>query len=80
MTVAQKFSSKMDARVLRALRKYAQHSGRHLSAILTEAASDYLARAQVRPAFRQAMEDVLFEHQELLQRLAEDHPSAEDGS
>jgi len=65
-----KFSSKMDARLLRGLRARAEETGQTLSAVLTEAAREYLERASVRPAFREATEEVLDQHAELLQRLA----------
>jgi len=60
----------MDARLLRGLRARAEETGQTLSAVLTEAAREYLERASVRPAFREATEEVLDQHAELLQRLA----------
>lgn len=65
-----KFSSKMDANVLKRLRAHAAREGRTVSAVLTAAAEEYLERAVVRPAFREASRDVLDEHAELLERLA----------
>jgi predicted DNA-binding protein len=65
-----KFSSKMDSETLEALRAYAREEGRTVSGLLTEAVQDYLATKRVRPAFREAAEDVLSEHDELLARLA----------
>jgi hypothetical protein len=65
-----KFSSKMDSDALEALRAHAREEGRTLAGLLTEAIQDYLARARVRPAFREAAEAVLAEHDELLARLA----------
>jgi len=65
-----KFSSKLDEETLEALRAYAAQTDRTISAVLTEAVRDYLARARVRPAFREATEDVLDRHAELLERLA----------
>lgn len=70
MAESVKFSSKMDARLLRGLRARAEETGQTLSAVLTEAAREYLERASVRPAFREATEEVLDQHAELLQRLA----------
>lgn len=67
---AVKFSSKMDAKILKALRAHAEREGRTLSAILTAAAEQYLERVANRPAFRTAARDVLDEHAELLTRLA----------
>lgn len=65
-----KFSSKMDAKVLKGLRAHANREGRTLSAVLTAAAEQYLDRAARRPAFRSAAREVLEDHAELLERLA----------
>lgn len=65
-----KFSSKMDARILKSLRAHAGREGRTLSAVLTAAAEEYLERAATRPVFRAAAREVLDEHAELLERLA----------
>ena len=65
-----KFSSKMERQALEALRDHAADEGRTLAGLLTEAVQDYLAKKRVRPAFREAAEAVLTEHDELLARLA----------
>ena len=65
-----KFSSKMDAETLEALRAYAREEGRTVAAVLGEAVEEYLERTRVRPAFREAAEAVIAEHDELLRRLA----------
>jgi hypothetical protein len=70
MAATTKFSSKMDAKVLKSLRAHAAREGRTLSAILTVAAEQYLERATLRPAFRSAAREVLDEHADLLERLA----------
>lgn len=70
MSEMAKFSSKMDREVLEALRAHAREDGRTLAGLLTEAVRDYLAKTRVRPAFREAAEAVLAEHDELLGRLA----------
>jgi hypothetical protein len=70
MAKTEKFASQMDGELLQSLRAHAEASGRSISALLDEAVRDYLERAQVRPAFRSAMDEVLEEHDELLQRLA----------
>ncbi len=67
---AVKFSSKMDPQVLDEMRVLAAEQGRTLSAVLTEASAEYLARASVRPAFRDASTEVLDTHADLLERLA----------
>ena len=70
MASSVKFSSKMDEATLEALRAYARDEGRTVAGILSEAVQEYLDRSRVRPAFRQAAEAVLAEHDELLARLA----------
>jgi predicted transcriptional regulator len=65
-----KFASQLEADVLEDLRRFAKETDRSLSRVLTEAVRQYLQRAQVRPAFRDATEEVLAEHEELLRRLA----------
>ena len=71
MSKPVKFATQLDAQVLRQLRGYAKQSGRKLSGIVSEAVSEYLDRARVRPAFRKAAEAVVSEHADLLRRLAE---------
>ncbi|MGF1508712.1 MAG: hypothetical protein ACFB9M_04320 [Myxococcota bacterium] len=70
MSESVKFSSKMDAATLEALRAMADESGKTFSSLLNEAVQEYLERARVRPAFRAAMDEVLGAHAELLERLA----------
>jgi predicted transcriptional regulator len=65
-----KFASQVDAKVLRDLRAYAEQNDRSISSVVTEALAEYLAKAQIRPAFQTSMEEVLVEHSELLSRLA----------
>jgi len=65
-----KFSSKIDDDVLAELRAYAAETGRSISSVLTDAVREHLERARVRPAFREAAEEVMDEHAELLERLA----------
>lgn len=70
MAKAEKFASQMDRELLQSLRQHAEASGRSISTLLDEAVREYLERVHVRPAFRSAMDEVLDEHDELLQRLA----------
>jgi predicted transcriptional regulator len=70
MGESEKLASQLHAELLRALREHAAASGRSISALLDEAVRAYLERAQVRPAFRAAMDEVLEGHDELLERLA----------
>jgi hypothetical protein len=70
MAKAEKFASQMDRELLQSLRQHAEASGRSISTLLDEAVREYLERVHVRPAFRSAMDEILDEHDELLQRLA----------
>ncbi len=70
MSKLVKFATQLDAKILLELRSYAEESGRRLSAIVSEAVSEYLDRTRVRPAFRDAADEVMSEHAELLRRLA----------
>lgn len=70
MAKAEKFASQLDADLLRSLREHAESSGRSISALLDDAVREYLERVRVRPAFRSAMDEVLADHDELLERLA----------
>lgn len=65
-----KFATQVDLNVLKELRSYAKNEDKSISKIVTEALSDYLKKIKVRPAFRNAMEEVLAENEELLKRLA----------
>ena len=66
----KKFATQIDESALEALRAYAKNTGRSISGVVNEAVEEYLKRASVRPAFRNAMEEVLDDHAELLNRLA----------
>ena len=70
MAASVKFSSKMDPKVLGQLRAHAESGGRTLAAVLEEAASEYLERGRVRPAFQKAAERVQGRNAALLARLA----------
>jgi vacuolar-type H+-ATPase subunit H len=70
MAKAEKFASQMDAELLQSLRAHADASGRSISSLLDDAVREYLERVRVRPAFRAAMDEVLEDHDELLERLA----------
>jgi predicted transcriptional regulator len=65
-----KFASQLDEEVLEDLRRYAQETDRSISGIVSEAVAEYLSRVRLRPAFRDAVEKVLDENDELLRRLA----------
>ena len=66
----KKFATQIDEATLEDLRTYAKNSGRSISGVVSEAVGEYLKRANVRPAFRSAMNEVLEDHAELLDRLA----------
>lgn len=67
---AIKFATQIDERALEELRSYAKTTGRSISSVVSEAVEEYLKRASVRPAFRDAMSEVLEDHADLLQKLA----------
>lgn len=65
-----KFATQIDEKVLKDLKSYVNETDRSISSVVTEAVAEYLKRSKVRPAFRNAMDEVLDDHKELLQRLA----------
>lgn len=67
---ATKFATQLDEATLAELRAYAKSTGRSISSVVNEAVGEYLGRARLRPAFCSAMDEVLDEHAELLQKLA----------
>ena len=66
----KKFATQIDETVLEDLRAYAKSTGRSISNVVTEAVGDYLNKASVRPAFHSAMDEVIEDHAELLNKLA----------
>jgi hypothetical protein len=66
----KKFATQIDETTLEDLRDYAKSTGRSISGVVTEAVGEYLKRTSVRPAFRNAMDEVLEDNAELLNRLA----------
>ena len=66
-----KFATQVDIQVLKALRSFAEKSDKSISKIVTEALKEYLNKAQLKPAFKKAMDEVLEENKELLKKLAE---------
>lgn len=67
---AKKFATQIDEKVLKDLKAYVNQTERSISSVVTEAVAEYLQRSKLRPAFRNAMDEVLDDHQELLRRLA----------
>ena len=67
---AKKFATQIDEAVLKELRSFVKQTDRSISKVVTDAVREYLQRAQVRPAFQSAMDEVLEDHAELLKRLA----------
>jgi len=65
----KKFATQIDEKVLKDLKSYIKQSNRSISSVVNEAIAEYLRRAKLRPAFRSAMDEVLAEHAQLLQRL-----------
>ncbi len=67
---AKKFATQIDEKVLKDLKSFVAQNDRSISSVITEAVSEYISRAKVRPAFRSAMNEVIDQHAELLSRLA----------
>ena len=65
-----KFATQIEEAVLGELRQAAKETGQSISKIVNDAVAEHLSRLRVRPAFREAMDEVLDEHDELLNRLA----------
>ena len=65
-----KFATQIEEAVLGELRQDATETGQSISKIVNDAVAEHLSRLRVRPAFREAMDEVLDEHDELLNRLA----------
>ncbi len=70
MAKAVKFASQIDEETLNELKAFVKENDRSISSVLTDAVQEYLTRARLRPAFREAAQEVLAEHAELLDRLA----------
>lgn len=67
---AKKFATQIDEKVLKELKSYSKETQRPISYVVSEAVAEYLERSKVRPAFRNAMDEVMDQHDELLKRLA----------
>ncbi len=67
---AKKFATQIDEKVLKELKAYVKEADRSISSVVSEAVAEYLQKTRLRPAFRKAMNEVIDEHAELLQRLA----------
>ncbi len=67
---AIKFATQLEETTLAELRAYAKSTGRSISSVVNEAVGEYLQRSQLRPAYRSAMDEVLDDHADLLDRLA----------
>ena len=66
----QKFATQIDGQVLEEVRAAARETGQSISKLVQDALVEHLRRVRVRPAFRDAMDEVVDEHAELLKRLA----------
>lgn len=67
---AKKFATQIDENVLKELKAYVKSADRSISNVVTEAIAEYLQKVKLRPAFRSAMDEVLNDHAELLEKLA----------
>ncbi len=67
---AKKFATQLDEEVLKDLKTFAERSQRSISSVVNEAVAEYISKSRLRPAFANAMDEVLNENEELLKRLA----------
>jgi predicted transcriptional regulator len=65
-----KFATQLDSQVAEDLRRFAAETDRSISGVVSAAVAEYLAKYQVRPAFRVALDEVVGDHAEVLARLA----------
>lgn len=70
MSEMDKFSTKLDRKVAKELKSYAEISGRTVASIVSDAVGEYVARQRVRPKIMRSFESVLARHDDLLRRLA----------
>ena len=70
MSNVKKFATQMDEKVLKDLKRYAKSVDRSISGVVTDAVKTFLERQKVRPAFKNAMDEVIEDHKEILERLA----------
>ncbi|MGE3975750.1 MAG: hypothetical protein AB7F59_14590 [Bdellovibrionales bacterium] len=66
----KKFATQIDEKVLKDLKSYVNAADRSISSVVSEAVAEYLQRSKLRPAFRNAMDEILDDHADLLKRLA----------
>lgn len=71
--------TQLDAEVLGRLRRFAKEQDRSVSRVVNEAIEAYLDRAELRPAVRRAMEQVLDDDEGLLERLSRCQPRRRSG-
>ena len=66
----KKFATQLEEEVIEELKSYSKQTSKSISGVVNEAVREYLQKARVRPAFQNAMEEVLKDNSELLKRLA----------
>jgi len=66
----QKFATQVDEEVLRQVRETARETGQTISRLVEDALVEHLRRIRVRPVVREAIDEVLEDHEETLRRLA----------
>jgi hypothetical protein len=66
----KKFATTISAEAMAELKSYSQEAKRSISDIVDDALKSHLRMVRVRPVFRSAVDEVLFEHNEALRRLA----------
>ena len=70
MDTTEKFSTKLNKKVLHQLKAHAERSSQTISFIVSQALAEYFERSAVRPVFRSAVDEVIRENEELLSELA----------
>lgn len=66
----RKFATQISEEVFKNLQAYTNESKRKISDIVDEALDAHLKTVRIRPAFRSAVEQVINQHAEALERLA----------
>jgi len=67
----KKFATQLEEKTIRDLKLFSKKTDKSISKVVNLAIIEYLQKTQVRPAFRNAMEEVIEENAQLLKKLAE---------
>jgi hypothetical protein len=63
-----KFATRLDSRIADDLWRFAAETAHSISGVVSAAVAEYLAKYQVRPASRVALDEVVGDHAEVLAR------------